>query len=252
MKMENYNPYSLSGKTILVTGASSGIGKSVAIESSKLGANVVIIGRDKQRLGETFTALFGDNNIQFICDLSNQRDLDELLNIISLLDGVVHCAGITKSIPFSFTNRSVEREIFDINYFAAVDLSRLLIQRKKITKNSSIVFISSVSGTYCSMYGNSVYSATKGAINGIVKGMALDLASKKIRVNAVAPAMVSTNILRDGVFTEEQIKTDMLRYPLKRYGTPDEIAYAVIYLLSDASSWVTGTSLLIDGGYTLL
>ena len=251
MKMENYNPYSLSGKTILVTGASSGIGKSVAIESSKLGANVVIIGRDKQRLGETFTALFGDNNIQFICDLSNQRDLDELLNIISLLDGVVHCAG-TKSIPFSFTNRSVEREIFDINYFAAVDLSRLLIQRKKITKNSSIVFISSVSGTYCSMYGNSVYSATKGAINGIVKGMALDLASKKIRVNAVAPAMVSTNILRDGVFTEEQIKTDMLRYPLKRYGTPDEIAYAVIYLLSDASSWVTGTSLLIDGGYTLL
>ena len=102
------------------------------------------------------------------------------------------------------------------------------------------------------MYGNSVYSATKGAINGIVKGMALDLASKKIRVNAVAPAMVSTNILRDGVFTEEQIKTDMLRYPLKRYGTPDEIAYAVIYLLSDASSWVTGTSLLIDGGYTLL
>lgn len=177
--MENYNPYSLKNKTILVTGASSGIGKAVAIESSKLGANIIIIGRDKQRLNETFTVLFGDNNIQFICDLSNQKDLDELLNIIPLLDGVVHCAGITKSIPFSFTNRSVEREIFDINYFAAVDLSRLLIQRKKITKNSSVVFISSVSGTSCSMYGNSVYSATKGAINGIVKGMALDLASKK-------------------------------------------------------------------------
>ena len=119
-------------------------------------------------------------------------------------------------------------------------------------KGSSIVFISSISGPYVSYIGGSMYSASKGAIDGVAKGMAIELASKSIRVNCVNPGMIETNILSSGEISEEQLKEDTKRYPLGRYGKPEEVAHAVIYLLSDASSWVTGTNLKIDGGYTLL
>jgi NAD(P)-dependent dehydrogenase (short-subunit alcohol dehydrogenase family) len=131
-------------------------------------------------------------------------------------------------------------------------LSQQLIKSKKINKGASIVFISSISGVTCSSVGGSIYSASKGAINGLVKGMALDLAPKMIRVNTVNPGMISTSIYDAGTISGEQLKEDIKRYPLKRYGKPEEVAYLVIYLLSDASSWVTGSSMIIDGGFTLL
>ena len=114
------------------------------------------------------------------------------------------------------------------------------------------MFISSISGIKVSYIGNSIYSASKGAINGFCKGLALELAPQQIRVNTVIPGMVETNIVSGGEVTQEQMEADKQKYPLKRYGKPEEVAYAVVYLLSDASSWVTGSNLLIDGGYTLL
>lgn len=246
------NPFSLEGKTILVTGASSGIGKAIAIECSKLGAQLFILGRNENRLKETFNELLGEGHEYIVTDLSLSSSFKEFCSIIPCLDGIVHCAGLTKILPFQFVTKEDLDEVMNVNFYAPAELSRLLLKNKKINKEGSVVFISSVSGVYCSAVASSIYSASKGAVNGLVKGMALDLAPKGIRVNCVNPGMVDTNILTESDITKEQLKEDMKRYPLKRYGKPEEIAYAVIYLLSDASKWVTGSNLLIDGGYTLL
>ena len=139
----------------------------------------------------------------------------------------------------------------EINFFIPAQLSRDLLSQKKLNKAASIIFISSISGVKCSWIGNSVYSASKGAINGLVKGMALDLASKGIRVNSVTPGMIDTDFLKEGLISEEQLEIDRKKYPLKRYGRPEEVAYCVIFLLSDTTAWITGSNLLIDGGYTV-
>jgi NAD(P)-dependent dehydrogenase (short-subunit alcohol dehydrogenase family) len=139
-----------------------------------------------------------------------------------------------------------------VNFEAPIFLTQQILKQKKIEKEASIVFISSISGVFCSSIGGSAYSASKGAINGVVKNLAIELASQAIRVNSVNPGMIHTNIFEAGVISQEQLEEDMQKYPLKRYGKPEEVAYAVIYLLSDASKWVTGSNLLIDGGYTCL
>jgi NAD(P)-dependent dehydrogenase (short-subunit alcohol dehydrogenase family) len=247
-----YNPFSLEGKTILVTGASSGIGKAIAIECSKMGATVIISARNKERLNETLLQMDGGGHSIILADLNSEEDLARLINNTPPLDGLVNCAGLTKTLPFAFVNAESLTNVMDINFTAPTLLSAQLVKKKKFSRNSSIVFISSISGVLCAILGNAIYSASKGAINGIVKNMALDLAVKGIRVNSVNPGMVDTNILESGTITEEQLEEDKKRYPLKRYGKPEEVAYAVIYLLSDASSWVTGSNLVIDGGYTLL
>lgn len=247
-----YNPFRLDKKTILVTGASSGIGKSVAIECSKMGANLIITGRNEQRLTDTFIQLDKGTHTKIIADLSNDDQIERLISEISHVDGIVHCAGITDPVPFQFTSKKKFEDIFAINFFGPTIITQKLIKRKKITKESSIVFISSVSGIYCSSVAGSMYSSSKGAVSGVIKGMALDLAPQGIRVNSVCPAMIETSIFADGRVTHEQLSEDVKKYPLKRYGKPEEVAYAVIYLLSDASTWITGTNLLIDGGYTLL
>ena len=247
-----YNPFSLENKTILVTGASSGIGRAIAIECAKMGAKVVVTGRNETRLQETHSLLEGDQPDYIVADLSVNEDVVRVSKELSTLNGLVNCAGLTKVAPFPFATRDSFEEVMNVNFFAPTELTRLLVKSKKIGKGSSIVFISSVSGVYCSAIASSIYSASKGAVNGLVKGIALDLASKGIRVNCVNPGMIDTHIFSEGKITQEQLKEDMERYPLKRYGKPEEVAYAVIYLLSDASSWTTGSNLLIDGGYTLL
>jgi NAD(P)-dependent dehydrogenase (short-subunit alcohol dehydrogenase family) len=249
--MNNYNPFSLEGKTILVTGASSGIGKAIAIECSKMGACVIVTGRNRQRLEETFGILSGSRHGFFIADINNAEEIDELIAKLPQLDGIVHCAGIVKTLPFQFVNKESLSLVMNINFMAPTIISAQLIKKKKLTKAASIVFISSVSGTYCTVPANSMYTASKSAIDGIAKGMALDLAHKNIRVNTINPGMIDTNILDAGVITETQLEEDKKRYPLGRYGKPEEVAYAAIYLLSDASRWVTGINLLIDGGVTL-
>ena len=247
-----YNPFSLENKTILVTGASSGIGKAIAIECAKMGAKVVVTGRNEARLQETHSLLEGDQPDYIVADLSVNEDVVRVSKELSTLNGLVNCAGLTKVAPFPFATRDSFEEVMNVNFFAPTELPRLLVKSKKIGKGSSIVFISSVSGVYCSAVASSIYSASKGAVNGLVKGIALDLASKGIRVNCVNPGMIDTNIFSEGKITQEQLNEDMKRYPLKRYGKPEEVAYTVIYLLSDAAEWITGSNLLIDGGYTLL
>lgn len=249
--MSMYNPFSLEGKTILITGASSGIGRAIAIECSNMGAQLVITGRNKERLCKTYNLLSGSNHMQIIADLSVYNALAKLVEEVPVLDGCVNNAGIAKPLLVQFINQDVLSEIMQINTFAPILLSHLLLKKKKIKRGASLVFTSSVSGVYCSSIGGSLYAASKGAIHGFIKGTALDVASKGIRVNSVNPGMIHTELFSDGTITEEQLQEDMKKYPLKRYGKPEEVAYAVIYLLSDASKWVTGSSLLIDGGYTL-
>ena len=250
--MSKYNPFSLEGKTILVTGASSGIGKAIAIECSKMGANLIITARNETRLNETFSLLSGSNHTILIADLSSEEDLNKIVEQVPALHGLVHCAGLTIPKPFQFYSKENIRTVMDVNFDATVYLTQGLFKKKKLNKNASLVFVSSISGVYVSYVAGTIYSASKGAINGLVKGLAIELASKNIRVNSVNPGMIITDILSSGVVSDEQLEEDRKRYPLKRYGKPEEVAYAVIYLLSDASSWTTGSNLLIDGGYTLL
>jgi NAD(P)-dependent dehydrogenase (short-subunit alcohol dehydrogenase family) len=248
------NPFSLYGKTVLVTGASSGIGRGIAIECSKMGATLVINGRNIERLNETFSNLAGEGHIAIRADLSKQAEIERLVDEIPSLNGCVHSAGIPKISPVKFIDRASIEDIFNVNAIAPILLTSLLIKKKKLEKKSSIVFISSISGVFVANIGESPYSATKGAISGFVKSAAFELAAQSTRVNSINPGLVPTRILElsNTMFSEEQLKETMYgRYPLKRVGTPEDIAYGAIYLLSDASSWVTGINLIIDGGYTL-
>lgn len=247
-----FNPFSLKDKTILVTGASSGIGRAIAIECSKMGASVIITARSEERLQETLREMEGEQNKLIVADLSIDEDIENLANEMPALDGVVHCAGFTIPKPFNFLSKDDVDAVMKVNFSTPVFLTQKLLKSKKINKKASIVFISSISGVYVTSVAGSLYSASKGAVNGIVKGMAIELAAKQIRVNSVNPGMIETNIFSAGIISEEQLNEDKKKYPLKRYGKPEEVAYAVIYLLSEASSWTTGSNILIDGGYTLL
>lgn len=246
-----YNPFSLEGKVIFITGASSGIGRATAIECSRMGATLIISGRNKERLNETFCKLDGQSHLQVIADIKTVVGRNEILDKIPCIDGIVHCAGVSGHTLFSFLKEEVINDMFQVNYFSPTLLTLDLLKSKRINKSASIVFITSTSGINSSYIGGSLYSSTKGAINGLIKGMALDLAPKKIRVNSVMPAMVETPIMIDGDVSKEQFEEDKKRYPLKRYGKPEEVAFAIIYLLSNASSWTTGTNLLLDGGRTI-
>lgn len=244
------NPFSLENKIILVTGASSGIGKATAIECSKMGAKIIITGRDLKRLQETYGELEGEGHSIFQADLIIKEEFDALFNSISKLDGVVHSAGIARHLLFNFLKENQFNEMMDINFKIPTLLTQQLLKQKKINVGSSIVFINSTSGIMSSYIGGSIYSASKGALNGLIKGLALEYAPKKIRFNGVMAAMVETPIMEKSDVTPEQLDLDRQKYPLKRYGRPEEVAYAVIYLLSEASSWTTGTNILLDGGRT--
>lgn len=245
-----YNPFSLEGKTILVTGASSGIGRTTAIECSKLGAHVVITGRNAERLQETFNLLEGKGHVQILADLTDAESLEHLVNEMPQLDGLVNNAGIGYNKPVTFIKSSDLDAMFGTNTYAPVMLTKLAMKKKKINKGGSIVFTSSIAALVENM-GNSVYSMTKAAIMSFSKTCALEFAEKGIRVNSVHPGMVETKLIHGGAVSEEDMQKDMQTYPLKRYGRPEEIAWSIIYLLSDASAWVTGSQSIIDGGMHL-
>jgi NAD(P)-dependent dehydrogenase (short-subunit alcohol dehydrogenase family) len=250
--MEIHHPFALTGKTILVTGASSGIGRAIAVECSKMGARLIITARNKERLNETFTALHGEEHRQWIADLSEEQDIDSLINALPELDGCVNNAGIIRPLLTQFAEKKDILAIFETNTFSSFLVIQKLIQQKKLKKRAAIVFINSISGVFCSAVGEALYSASKGAVNGYMKGLALELANRSIRVNSVNPGIINTNLFPADSITAEQLEEKKKSYPLKRFGEPEEVAYAVIYLLSDAAKWVTGSNLLIDGGYTLL
>ena len=245
------NPFSLEGKTILVTGASSGIGRATAIACSQMGAVVVVTGRNESRLQETLDALEGSGHQMIVADIANDDQIDYLVAQIPAINGLVNNAGITETCPTQFIKRDKLNRVMEVNTIAPILLTQRILKKKKLGKGGSIVFTCSISGTCVCVGGNVLYSASKGAIHGFMKNAALDLAHKGIRVNDVCPGMIDTHILDAGTISEEQLEIEAQRYPMKRFGKPEEVAYGIIYLLSDASSFVTGSSIVIDGGFTL-
>lgn len=250
----SYNPFSLEGKKVLVTGASSGIGRATAIECSKMGATVYITARNEGRLKETYDSLdrsYGQEHQMVIADLSNENGISALVESLPALEGVSLNAGIVKTLPVKFINNADLSEILNVNMIGPVLLTQRLLKKKKLTTGSSVVFTSSIGGVMISTVGNTMYGISKGGLNAFMKGFALEMAKSGIRGNSVNPGFVMTNILSAGTISEEQLKNNVAAYPLGRLGRPEDIAHAIIYLLSDASSWVTGHTLVVDGGVIL-
>ena len=247
----NYNPYSLEGKTILVTGASSGIGQTTAIECSRMGARLIITGRNEERLQQTFDSLSGEGHQQIAIDISNMEGVSALVENVSSIDCLFNNAGVSTTKPIGFISDSEFDRIFNINVKAPILLTNMLVKKKKVNKGGSIVFTSSI-GRYVVTPGNNLYAATKGALSSFMKGAAVELSSKKIRCNAILPGMIETPIMKGkGSISEEQWELNKQKYALKRFGTPEEVAWLVIYLFSDASQFVTGSEFVIDGGRSL-
>lgn len=245
-----YNPFSLKGKTILITGASSGIGQVTAVECSRLGARCVITGRNAERLQQTFDQLSGDGHMQIVADISNQEGIDELVEQSPLLDGLVNNAGVARNKPITFYKQEDLEYVFQTNTFAPMLITKAFLKMKKINKNGSIVFTSSIAA-FTSNLGNGIYGASKAALMSYMHYCAVEVAAKGIRANTIHPGMVETKLIRNGAISDEELQKDAQSYPLKRYGHPEEIAWAIVYLLSDASAWVTGKEFVLDGGKTL-
>ena len=245
--MDEFNPFTLKDKTILVTGGSSGIGRGIAIDCSKAGAKVIIIGRNETRLQETLQSMSGEGHQYIIGDLTKTEDIDNVVNQLPKLNGVVHWAGIGHR---KMCKQIVEEDVdtvMNINFKAPVLLQSSLLANKKIQASSSIVFIASRAAESPSI-GNAVYSASKGAIISYSKCLAIELAPRQIRVNCICPAMVWTDLILQGTATKEDLEQEQLKYPLKRYGQPEDIANLAIYLLSDASTWMTNSCINLTGG----
>lgn len=243
----NYNPFTLEGKTILVTGASSGIGRGIAIACSKMGATIVLNGRNQHKLDETFSQLEGDDHKVLVADLTDGVSVAQMTGEMPKLDGIVHCAGIGQRVLCKLLKEQDVDSVMNANFKGPILLQQALLAEKKIKKGASIVFIASIA-TWSPSIGNAVYSASKSAIVSYANCLSLELAPRQIRVNCISPAMVWTDlVLQEGV-DEVQLKEDEQKYPLKRYGKPEDIAHLAIYMLSDASSWMTGSNVKISGG----
>lgn len=248
------NPFSLKGKTILVTGASSGLGRSTAIECSKMGATVIVNARNETRLDETLSMMEGPGHKKIVADISTDEGISTIVNNCSILNGIVHSAGLSSICPVKFINRERINQIVGLNTLAPILITSALIKNKKIQKDSSIVFIASMSGVCIGNTGESIYSTSKAALSGFTKSAAYELGKQNIRINTICPGVIPTELLQlsNSTFTEEELNKLREKYPLKRFGKPEEVAWGAIYLLSDASRWVTGTNLIVDGGYTIV
>jgi NAD(P)-dependent dehydrogenase (short-subunit alcohol dehydrogenase family) len=246
--------FGLSGKKVLVTGASSGIGRATSILLSDMGAELVICGRDLERLNDTLSEMNNPELHQlFVGDLKYEQVILELVNSLSNIDGVVLIAGIVKTLPVKYINIDELSNILDINFSSPVLTIQKLIKARKINRGGSIIFMSSIAGNFLADKGNGVYAASKAALNGISKVMASEFSAQKIRVNSICPGMVHTPMTNNqlAAVSSEQLKLNESMYPLG-YGTPQDVAAAVGYFLSDASKWVTGSSFVIDGGFTIV
>lgn len=251
--MEAYNPYSLNGKTILVTGAGSGIGRTTSVEASRLGARLILVDINEIGLAETMAMLEPSDaaHLSYTVDLCDEAAIDAMVKEIPVIHGCSNNAGITKLTPIQFITSEEMERIHKVNLIAPMMLTKYLIKRKKLARPSSIVFTASAGGVFVASPGNAVYATSKCGIDAYMRTAALELAPKGIRCNSVNPGMVETPLINRGQVTAEQHEKDKENYPLGRYGKPEDVAFATIYLLSDASAWMTGTALKIDGGLTL-
>ncbi len=249
-----YNPFSLEGKTILITGASSGIGRATAIECAKLGATLVLTARDENRLNETLSFLDGTDRKHriIIADLSEEQGINTLIEQLPEIDGCVSNAGIGATLPIQFISTEELERVYKVNCFAPMMLTKALLKKKKIRKGASVVYTSSIAGLTNVSPANAIYGSSKSALNAYVKYAALELSGKQIRFNTIHPGRIETPLIQNRMITEEDIKRDLDKYPMKRYGQPEEVARAIVFLLSDASSYITGTSIVVDGGRSLI
>lgn len=246
-----YNPYSLEGKTILITGASSGIGRRTAIECSKMGATLVISGRNQERLNETMASLEGEGHLTFAGDLTEDSAMEALMEQLPPLNGVFFCAGVTDTTPAKFIDEDKIERVFSINIKSPMLLTKWLVKKKKIQAGASLVYMSSY-GAEVVTPGLGIYAASKGAVNSFMRTIATELSARKVRSNSIMAMMVQTELMDTlGSFSKEDFEKDEAKYPLG-YGKPEDVAFAAIYLLSDASKWITGSIIKMDGGSTLL
>lgn len=243
---EIFNPFTLEGKQILVTGASSGIGKGVSITCAQMGATVILSGRNENRLNDVLASLPKGEHRILPLDLLDRESVSFVVENLPKLDGFVQCAGVANRIPCKSIRQSDIDYVLNTNLEAPMLLQAELLSKKKINKAASIVYIASRAAASPSM-GNAIYSASKGAIISYAKCLALELASRQIRVNCICPGMVWTGLITN-VLNEDDLKIAEQKYPLKRFGSVNDVAYLTVYLLSDASSWMTGTAIDISGG----
>lgn len=250
-----YNPYSLQNKTILVTGASSGIGRATALACAKMGATVVVTGRNSQRLSETYNELdtsFAQQHLAIIADLSTEEGVAELVAKVPQLDGVSSNAGVAMTQLIKFIKQDTLLDVWNSNTVSHVNLAKLLFKKKKLNQAASYVFTASVGGTTSFGPGNSTYGMSKAAINSFMRFCAIEFSTRMIRCNSVSPGMIVTPMTQNSsTFTKEDYEKDAEKYLLKRYGRPEEVANTIVFLLSDASSFITGESILVDGGFTV-
>lgn len=246
-----YNPFSLQSKTILVTGASSGIGREIAIICSRMGAQVIITGRNEDRLKETLEMMDGEAHQIVLADLTLHEELEILAERIPPIDGFVSNAGCNKRVLSQYVKYEDLDILIKTNLTSSILLTKNLLKKKKIKQRGSIIYMSSIAAFHSSI-GDGIYSATKGAISSYARVLAMELSPKKIRVNCIQPGMVKTSLLEKGPLSADEYEADEKKYPLGRYGNPTDIAMAAVYLLSDATEWMTGSSIVIDGGISLI
>lgn len=254
LKLNKLNKFSLENKKIIITGASSGIGKSCAIECNRAGAKIVLIGRNEERLKLVINELDGDNRY-FSFDVTNFSEIRNLVDIIfnnvGKIDGFIHSAGVELTKPFSLTKPEDYENLYKVNVISGFEFARIISSKKYINENGvSFIFISSVMGSL-GVSGKISYCATKGALIAGVKSMALELAQKNIRANCISPAVIDTDLTR--AFIEklpEEAKNEMYKMHPLGVGKPEDVANACIYLLSEEAKWITGSNLVIDGGYS--
>ncbi|MDB9846670.1 SDR family oxidoreductase [Flavobacteriaceae bacterium] len=239
----------VENKTILVTGASSGIGLSIVKLLANSKAKVVLTGRNESKLQKAISTLEGEGHIYIVADLEHDNNLDLLVNNLPKLDGIVFCAGINEFIPIKFIKREKADKIFNINYFSSIFLLQKILKKKLLNKQSSLVFISSIS-SILGVPATTLYAASKASVNSTVKVLASELSKLKIRVNAINPGIVITPMLnQENIDTKSLMEQEKL-YPLG-FGTPEDVAQAVKFHLSTDSRWLTGNIMNLDGGLTL-
>lgn len=246
----SYNPYNIEGKRILITGASSGIGRATAMECSKLGATCILVGRNDERLQESLSMLEGNGHVTIAADLLEAEDLQRIVSQCDKLDGVVLNAGINLMAPIYFLKEEDVNQVFATNTLAPMHLMQALLKARKINAKASLVFTSSIDALNPDV-SSSAYAASKAALTSFMRSCAKELAPRQIRANAVHPGLVETGMKHNGMVSDEDLEKNKDLYLLKRYARPEEIAWAIIYLLSDASAFVTGSVLTIDGGISI-
>lgn len=247
-------PMDLTNKNILVTGASSGIGRDTAVLLSELGASLIIVARREDELNNTRKMMRGSNHIINVYNLRNIEHIPLWIKELSFnfgpLDGLVHCAGVEIVRPLRLITSDTFTEIMDINVNAAIALTKGFRQKNVYRRGGSIVYISSVAGI-TGQVGHAEYCASKSALIGICKSLALELAKDGIRVNCIAPGVIQSELFQKAKMTRssDQIVKIISQQPLG-LGTPRDVSNAVAFLLADTGRWITGTTLVVDGGYT--